>query len=91
MVRQNMLKYHSSLRLSLGPDLLKDLLGDKDKGVLLEAIEQAQRYGSFEGIQQKFSELTMHPDIGVRTKMGRVAYLLSRSHSFYRTILFEIN
>jgi len=91
VVRQNMLKYHSSLRLVIGPDVLSKLLEDRDKGVLLEAIEQAQRYGSFEEIQKKFSELTQYPEVGVRIKLCKAAHLLSRSISYYRSILSKLS
>ena len=87
VVRQNMLKHHTILRIQILPNVLARLLDDNDKGVVLEAIDQARRYGSHSEIQQKFSALTKHPDAGVRSKLSRVSQMLSRSDSFYRSIL----
>ncbi len=87
IVRQNILKYHSYLRVSLPLSTLEKLLSDSDIGVLLTALERISSNASQLRIVQRIKELSNHPEKGVRLKVVTVARDSNRYHSGYRGIL----
>ena len=87
IVRQNVLKHHYPLRIQINPQTFGKLLGDKDSAVLLIALDQLRMYATLPGILPKVESLTLHPDIGVRSKLAKVALSIGRSFPEYRKVL----
>jgi len=87
IVRQNMLKYHSNLRLPIFPDTLSVLLSDKDPGVLLVALDKVRLHPQDSTVFEKVELLASHRDLGIRTKVVSVVRQLGHSHPLYRGVL----
>ena len=87
IVRQNILKHHYSLRIQINPQTFGQLLEDKDSSVLLIALDQLRMYATRTGIFPIVESLTSHPDIGVRSKLAKVAMSIGRSFPQYRKVL----
>ena len=87
IVRQNILKYHSYLRVSLPPTTLEKLLKDKDRGVLLTALDRVSYNAGQPRIVSEIEKLSTHEDRGIRLKVVDVVRDSNRYHSKYRSIL----
>ena len=87
IVRQNILKYHYSLRLPLSAQVLDRLLSDSDLGVLLTALNRVPSSTPSETVVRRVEKLSRHPDVGVRKKVVSVARDSNRRHPGYRAIL----
>jgi HEAT repeat protein len=87
IVRQNVLKYHSYLRVLLPPLTLEKLLQDQDRGVLLTALDRISINASQPRIISEIEKLSDHEDRGVRLKVVDVARDCNRYHTKYRSIL----
>ena len=87
IVRQNILKYHTYLRVPLPLTTLEKLLSDPDNGVLLTALERISSNASQLRIVQRVKELSAHSEKGIRLKVVTVARDANRYHSGYRGIL----
>ena len=87
IVRQNILKYHYSLRLPLSAQVLDRLLSDSDLGVLLTALGRVPSSTPSETVVRRVEKLSRHPDVGVRKKVVSVARDSNRRHPGYRAIL----
>ena len=87
IVRQNVLKYHSYLRVLLPPLTLEKLLQDQDRGVLLTALDRISINASQPRIISEIEKLSNHEDRGVRLKIVDVARDCNRYHTKYRSIL----
>lgn len=87
IVRQNVLKYHIYLGVSLPMSTLEKLLGDSDLGVLLTALDRISSNAGQTPIVDKIDELSRHPDRGLRLKIVSVARDANRYHTRYRSIL----
>ncbi len=87
IVRQNILRYHYSLRFQIAPQTIGQLLEDQDVAVLLVALDQVRMYASQTGVLSKLENLTVHPEVGVRAKLEKTVFSLSRSFPDYRKIL----
>ena len=87
IVRQNVLKYHSYLRVPLPPLSLEKLLQDQDRGVLLTALDRISINASQPRIINEIEKLSKHEDRGVRLKIVDVARDCNRYHTKYRSIL----
>ncbi len=87
IVRQNVLKYHSYLRVPLPPLSLSKLLRDQDRGVLLTALDRISMNASQPRIMDEIERLSRHEDRGVRLKVVDVARDCNRYHTKYRSIL----
>src|SRR6056300_1381685 len=60
IVRQNVLKYHSYLRVPLPPLVLEKLLQDHDRGVLLTALDRISINASQPQIIAEIEKLSKH-------------------------------
>jgi HEAT repeat protein len=87
IVRQNILKYHSYLRVPVPPLTLEKLLQDQDRGVLLTALDRISINASQPRIIAEIEKLSKHEDRGVRLKIVDVARDCNRYHTKYRSIL----
>lgn len=87
IVRQNVLKYHLYLGVSLPVSVLEKLLADQDLGVLLTALGRIYSNASQVAIVNKIEGLSKHPDRGIRLKVVSVARDANRYHVRYRSIL----
>ena len=87
IVRQNMLKYYSNLRLPIFPETLSALLSDKDTGVLLVALDKVRLHPQDDTVFEKVEQLASHREIGIRTKVVSVARQLGHAHPLYRGVL----
>ncbi len=87
IVRQNILKYHSILRISLPSQILDRLLDDADLGVLLTALDRVSVSTPTPALLRRIEKLSLHPDVGVRKKVVSVARDSNRRHPAYRAIL----
>ncbi len=90
IVRQNVLKYHSYLQVSLPLLTLEKLLSDSDLGVLLTALERISSSASQSIIVNRVKELSRHRDKGIRLKVVTVARNANSYHPGYRGILREM-
>lgn len=90
IVRQNVLKYHSYLQVSLPLLTLEKLLSDSDLGVLLTALEKISSNASQLRIVKRIKELSKHPSKGIRLKVVTVARNANSYHPGYRGILREM-
>ena len=90
IVRQNVLKYHSYLQVSLPLLTLEKLLSDSDLGVLLTALERISSNASQSIIVNRVKELSRHKDKGIRLKVVAVARNANSYHPGYRGILREM-
>ena len=73
IVRQNILKYHQYIRVSLPAPTLVNLLGDPDQRVQLEALGRVYSNASQRAVVDKIEELSKHADKGIRLKVVDVA------------------
>ena len=87
IVRQNLLKYHQYIRVSLPASTLVNLLGDPDQRVQLEALGRVYSNASQRAVVDKIEELSTHSDKGIRLKVVDVARDSNRYHPAYRGIL----
>lgn len=87
IVRQNILKYHQYIRVSLPASTLVNLLGDPDQRVQLEALSRVYSNASQRAVVDKIEELSKHADKGIRLKVVDVARDSNRYHPAYRGIL----
>ena len=87
IVRQNILKYHSYLRVPLPPLTLEKLLKDEDRGVLLTALDRISYNASQIVIIREIERLSTHEDKGIRLKVVDVARDSNRYHPRYRAVL----
>ena len=87
IVRQNLLKYHFSLRIQIKPQTFCRLLEDEDNAVVLVALDQARMYAMLPGVYERMNALTQHKDSGVRSKLAKSALELGRAFPDYRKIL----
>ena len=87
IVRQNILKYFSILRLTITSSALEQLLGDEDLGVLLTALSRVSLAAPTPALVGRIEKLADHPDVGVRKKGVAVARDSNRRHPGYREIL----
>lgn len=87
IVRQNILKYHQYIRVSLPASTLVNLLGDPDQRVQLEALGRVYSNASQRAVVDKIDELSKHADKGIRLKVVDVARDSNRYHPAYRGIL----
>ncbi|MGE4550825.1 MAG: HEAT repeat domain-containing protein, partial [Opitutales bacterium] len=85
IVRQNMLKYFYTLRISIPPLTLERLLGDEDRGVRMAALDRVTSLPPHNAVFLKLRELASHEDAGVRQKVASIAR--SSSHPLARQIL----
>ena len=87
IVRQNILKYHSYLRVPLPPLTLEKLLKDEDRRVLLTALDRISYNASQTVIIREIERLSTHEDKGIRLKVVDVARDSNRYHPRYRAVL----
>ena len=87
IVRQNVAKYHSILRIPLTAQILDRLLSDDDLGVLLTALDRVSITTPSLTVINRIEKLSKHPDVGVRKKVVAVARDSNRRHPGYRAIL----
>lgn len=87
IVRQNILKFHTYLRVPLPPFTLEKLLQDKDRGVLLTALDRISINASQPRVIDEIIKLSRHEDRGIRLKIVDVARDCNRYHTKYRSIL----
>ena len=87
IVRQNILKYHSYLRVPLPVSTMEKLLMDEDIGVLLTALSRIAVNASHPNIVRQVEKLSQHREKGVRLKVVSVARDANRFHPGYRSIL----
>ncbi len=87
IVRQNVLKYHSVLRIPLTAQILIHLLADDDLGVLLTALDRVSMTTPSQSLVNRIGKLSQHSDVGVRKKVVSVARDSNRRHPGYRAIL----
>jgi len=87
IVRQNLLKYHFSLRIQIKPQTFCRLLEDEDNAVVLVALDQARIYARQPGVYERMNALTQHKDSGVRSKLAKTALDMGRAFPDYRKIL----
>ncbi len=85
IVRQNMIKYYYTLRISLPPLTLERLLGDEDRGVRMAALDRVTSIPPHNAVFLKLKDLASHEDSGVRQKVATIAR--SSSHPLARQIL----
>ena len=90
IVRQNILKYHSYLRVPLTVSTMEKLLMDDDIGVLLTALNRIAVNASNPRIVDKVEKLSKHAEKGVRLKVVSVARDANRYHPGYRSILRDM-
>jgi hypothetical protein len=90
IVRQNVLKYHSYLKVSLPLLTLEKLLTDSDIGVLLTALERISSNASQSIILNRVKELSRHKNKGIRLKVVATARNANSYHPGYRGILREM-
>ena len=90
IVRQNLLKHHFSLRFQMKPEILGQLLNDRDSSVQLVALDQVRMYASQPGVYSAMEKLTSHKDTGVRAKLAKTVMSLGRSFPNYRNILRKL-
>ena len=87
IVRQNVLKNHLYLGVSLPVGTLEKLLADSDLGVLLTALERIYSNAGRVSVVDRIEELSQHEDRGIRLKVVAVARDANRYHPKYRAIL----
>ena len=87
IVRQNLLKYHRYLRVSMPVLTFEKLLNDSDQGVLLAAMAMISSYAREPSIIRRLEELAKHSNRGIRLKVVDVARDCNRYDSRYRSIL----
>lgn len=68
IVRQNMLKYFYTLRISIPPLTLERLLGDEDRGVRMAALDRVTSLPPHNAVFLKLKELASHEDPGFGRK-----------------------
>jgi len=90
IVRQNVLKYHSYLKVSLPLLTLEKLLTDSDIGVLLTALERISSNASQSIILNRVKELSRHKNKGIRLKVVATARNANSYNPGYRGILREM-
>lgn len=90
IVRQNILKYYSYLRVPLTVSTLEKLLMDQDIGVLLAALSRVTSNASQPNIVSQVKKLSVHKEKGIRLKVVSVARDANRYHPGYRSILREM-
>ena len=73
IVRQNVLKNHLYLGVSLPVGTLEKLLKDSDLGVLLTALERIYSNAGRVSVADRIEELSQHDDRGIRLKVVAVA------------------
>ena len=87
IVRQNVLKHHTRIRLPLPASTLAQLLSDKDSAVVLSALDYIRIHAGDDSVLAKVEVLAQHPELGIRAKVISVTRSLAHSFPLYRGVL----